>query len=139
MNEAIKGGQPVKRIVLMSLGLLGMLAACQPPAETEPTSTKETPVVAPEPNKMAGDVRKDLVGTWKLSTGKDALELQETGRLVSKTAAGTEEGLWLATDTEVTFRFEPKGKDPAVTKYTYKLTGSELTLTSDKVTLKYKR
>ena len=123
----------------MSLGLLGMLAACQPPAQTEPTSTKETSVVAAEPNKMAGDVRKDLVGTWKLSTGKDALELQETGRLVSKTAAGTEEGLWLATDTEVTFRFEPKGKDPAVTKYTYKLTGSELTLTSDKVTLKYKR
>jgi len=129
----------VKRIVLMSLGLLGMLAACQPPAETEPTSTKETPVVAPQPNKMAGDVRKDLVGTWKLSTGKDALELQETGRLVSKTAANTEEGLWLATDTEVTLRFEPKGKDPSVTKYTYKLTGSELTLTSDKVTLKYKR
>lgn len=129
----------MKRIMLLSFVLFGLLGACQPSAETEPTSTKETPVVAPEPNKMAGDVRKDLVGTWKLSTGKDALELQETGRLVSKTAAGTEEGLWLATDTEVTFRFEPKGKDPSVTKYAYKLNGSELTLTSDKLTLKYKR
>ena len=139
MNEAIKGGRPVKRVVLVSIGLVGMLVACQPPAATEPTSTKETPVVAPEPNKMAGDVRKGLVGTWKLSTGKDAFDLQETGRLVSKTAASTEEGLWLATDTEVTFRFEPTGKEPYVTKYTFKLKGSELTLTSDKVTLKYKR
>jgi hypothetical protein len=139
MNEAIKGGWPTNRIMLLSLGLLGVLAACQPPAEPKATELKETPVVAPEPNKMAGDVRKDLVGIWKLSTGKDALDLQETGRLVSKSAERTEEGLWLATDTEVTFRFEPTGKEPYVTKYTYKLKGSELTLTSHKVTLKYKR
>ena len=135
----MKGGRPVKRIMLASLGLLGMLGACQPASGPEAAKPQQTPVVAPEPNKMLGDVRKDLVGTWKLSTGKDALELQETGRLVSKTAAGTEEGLWLANEGEVTFRFEPVGKDPYATKYAYKLEGSELTLTSDKVTLKYKR